>query len=100
MAEEKFSKDVDLKEGALTAMGWPDAGKVVANVKAGKTPYKTAIQRLQYLVNINSPAKTKAQALIVRLQKEVGSKDEGKKTGPPSSGPPPKKPTFPPSKKY
>lgn len=74
MADKKWSKDVDLKEGALTKQGWPNIGAVIANVKAGTTPYATTIQRLSYLANITKdPAtKTKARAAIVRMRREFG----------------------------
>lgn len=66
---KKWAQKVDLKEGALGAMGWPDAGKVAAAVRSGRVPYATAIRRLQYLVNVKSPAAAKAKAIIARLQK-------------------------------
>ena len=68
--EKKWAQKVDIKEGALKAMGWPDGSKIAAAVSSGKVPYATAIRRLQYLVNINSPEAAKAKGIIVVLQRK------------------------------
>lgn len=80
MADDKkwFPKGDKLDTGALTAQGWPDVGKVVANVKAGKTPYATTVQRIVAIMNVTKdPAtKKKCQAALVRLKREAGSKPD------------------------
>lgn len=74
MAQKKWSKGVDVKEGALTDIGWPSAAKISAAISSGRVSYKTAINRLVYLANITKDASTKkkARAIIVRLQKSHG----------------------------
>lgn len=71
MAEKKWSKDVDIKEGALEKIGWPSASAIANAVASGKVDYKTAISRLNYLANItkDEATKRKARSIIISLQK-------------------------------
>lgn len=71
---EKWSKKVDVKEGALTDIGWPSASKISAAISSGRVSYKTAISRLNYLANITKDAATKrrARSIIVTLQRKHG----------------------------
>lgn len=79
---KKWAQKVDLEEGSLTALGWPDGGKVVAAVRAGRVPYAKAIRKLVYLANVNKSSNpstaSKARAIIVRLQREFRSKKKNK----------------------
>jgi hypothetical protein len=77
MATKKLSQ-VEVKEGALTKLGWPSATTIVGKVRGGSVPYATAVQRLNYLANITADQKTKmrAKAIMVRLKDEFG-KDKG-----------------------
>ena len=74
----KWAQKVDLKEGELTKIGWPNPGSIVLAVKNGKVPYATAVQRLNYLANVSKDKATvtKAKAIIVRLQKEFRDKSK------------------------
>jgi hypothetical protein len=83
MAEKKWSKGVDIKEGALTALGWPNVGAVAAKIRSGAVEYKTVISRLNYAANLtkDAPTKTKMRAAIVRLQREFGKEKKGEKKG-------------------
>lgn len=81
MAKEKWSKDIKLDEGSLGKLGWPNAGKLIAAVRSGRITYKEMINKLSYLANItkDKATETKARAIIVRLQNEIGPKDGKKK---------------------
>lgn len=63
-----FSK---AKEGSLTALGWPNAGKLVS---AARTNRKKVVGKLLLLANASGdPAtKAKAKAIINRIKKELG----------------------------
>ena len=68
---KKWAQKVDLKQGALKAIGWPSGAAIQAAISSGRVSYATAIRRLVYLANVNKTSATgkKARAIIVRLQK-------------------------------
>lgn len=71
MAKEKWSAGIDVREGSLKKLGWPDAGKLVA---AARSDRKLVVGKLNYLANITKdPAtKAKAHAIIERIKRELG----------------------------
>ena len=80
--KEKWSKDVDLKEGSLGALGWPDYNKLAQAVRSGKVSYSTLIKKLGYLRNItkDSATKSKAASFMERL-KNTFRKEDNKSEG-------------------
>ena len=69
----KWAQKVDIKEGALKAIGGLDADKIWASIKAGKVDYATAIRRVLYLANLgNIKAKRVLAELQRRRKKEQG----------------------------
>lgn len=80
--KEKWSKDVDLKEGSLEALGWPDYSKLAQAVRSGKVSYSTLIKKLGYLRNItkDSGTKSKAANFMERL-KNTFRKEDNKSEG-------------------
>jgi len=82
--KEKWSKDIDVKEGSLTALGWPNFNKLASAVRTGKVTYKKLIGKLGFLRNITKDAATKQKAanFMERLRKmfrKEGSKTKGGK---------------------
>ena len=77
----KWSKKVNIKEGALGALGWPDGGAIAAKIRSGSVPYATAIRRLGFIANVsggkNAKTAMKARAIMARLKREF--RPEGKK---------------------
>ena len=59
------------KEGSLTKLGWPNAGKLV---EAARGDRKKVVGKLLLLANASGdPAtKAKAKAIIARIKKELG----------------------------
>jgi len=80
-AKKKWSKDVDLDEGSLTALGWPSGQKIASNIENGKVSYAKAIQKLGYLANVSKDSATASKARSImqmlknrfRKQKSEGS---------------------------
>jgi hypothetical protein len=78
--KKKWSKDVKLDEGSLTALGWPSGEKIASAIKSGKVSYAKAIQKLNYLANVSKDSATasKARSIIKMLQSRFGdNKSEG-----------------------
>jgi hypothetical protein len=77
---KKWSKGIELKEGSLTKLGWPNVGAIEGKIASGSVAYKTVISKLNYLANItkDEPTRKKARAAIVRLQRRF-KKDKEKK---------------------
>jgi len=69
--KQKWSKGIDIKEGALTKMGWPNSSKLVEAARGNR---KLVVSRLNYLANITKDASTKSKArgIIKRIQRELG----------------------------
>lgn len=67
-ASKAFDK---AKEGSLTALGWPNAGALVA---AARKDRKKVVGKLLLLANGSAdPAtKAKAKAIIERIKRELG----------------------------
>jgi len=74
MTSKKWAQKVKLDEGSLKAIGWPNATKIIANVKNGKVTYRKAVQKLNYLANVSKDQTTvrRAKAIMVRLKKQFG----------------------------
>jgi hypothetical protein len=72
--KKKWAQDVDLKEGALSKIGWPSAQAIVGSISSGKVDYPTAQRRLSFLANVTKDPSTKrkAQAIIVRVRNQFG----------------------------
>ena len=68
--KKKWSKDVDLKEGSLSALGWPNYNKLAQAVRSGKVSYATLIRKLAFLRNVtkDSATKSKAASFMERLK--------------------------------
>lgn len=82
MAEEKkWAQKVDIKEGALSDIGWPSASAIISAVRSGKVTRATATSRLNYLANVtkDEATKKKARAILVRMKRELGEKKKTKK---------------------
>jgi hypothetical protein len=76
MAEQFTKKAVNkafanAKEGSLTKLGWPNAGKLV---EAARSNRKKVVGKLLLLANASGdPAtKAKAKAIIERIKRELG----------------------------
>lgn len=74
---------VDIKEGALKAIGWPSAQAIINNIKNGKVDRKTAVARLNYIAvmskNKSPETSKKARAIIARIQMALGKSESKKK---------------------
>jgi hypothetical protein len=70
-AKKKWAQDVKLKEGELGKIGWPSVEKISNSISSGKVPYKTAINRLNFIANMGN---LKARQAIKTLQAKHGKK--------------------------
>jgi hypothetical protein len=72
MSKKNFSTKAfaNAKEGSLTKLGWPNAGKLV---EAARSDRKKVVGKLLLLANASGdPAtKAKAKAIIARIGKEL-----------------------------
>lgn len=70
--KKKWAADVEIREGALRRLGWPDISKVVAATNADNR--RTIVSRLNYLANVSTDKATvaKAKTAIRRIQKKLG----------------------------
>lgn len=78
--KKKWSKDVDLKEGSLTNLGWPNYNKLAQAVRSGKVSYATLVRKLAFLRNVtkDSATKSKAASFMERLKNTFRKKNETK----------------------
>jgi len=67
----KRLSDVDVAEGSLRKMGWPDSSKLVA---AAHRDRKKVTSKLVWLMNITPHAnvKAKCRSILNRIKKELG----------------------------
>lgn len=73
MAQKKWSNKAfsKAKEGSLTRLGWPNAGKLV---EAARRDRKKVVSKLLLLANASADeaTKIKAKAIIARIKRELG----------------------------